>query len=102
MPNFDLTFSGIYKASDKLKFTTDIFIVGSRTALISEPLFSSVPSTTMNMDPIVDLNAGVEYQFRERLNFFLKLNNFGFQKYEQWLGYTNKSFNGLLGASYKF
>ena len=54
------------------------------------------------MDPIIDLNAGVEYQFNDKLSFFTKLNNFGFQKYEQWLGYTNKSFNALVGASYKF
>jgi len=102
MPKFDLTLSGVYKATDQLRFTTDIFVVGSRTALISEPLSSSAPSHTVKMDPIIDLNTGVEYQFSEKLNFFLQLNNFGFQKYEQWLGYTNKGFNGLVGASYKF
>jgi len=102
MPKFDMTLSGIYKATDQLKFTTDIFVVGSRTALIREPLSSSAPSQTVKMDPIIDLNAGAEYQFSEKLNFFLQLNNFGFQKYEQWLGYTNKGFNFLVGASYKF
>ncbi|MDP3435409.1 MAG: hypothetical protein Q8T04_20920, partial [Bacteroidota bacterium] len=34
MPDFDFTFSGIYKPTEQLKFTTDIFIVGKRTALI--------------------------------------------------------------------
>jgi hypothetical protein len=102
MPKFDMTLSGIYKATDQLKFTTDIFVVGSRTALISEPISSSAPSNTVKMDPIMDLNAGVDYQFNEKLNFFLQLNNFGFQKYEQWLGYTSKGFNALVGASYKF
>jgi hypothetical protein len=102
MPKFDMTFSGVYKATDQLKFTTDIFVVGSRTALISEPPSSSAPSHTVTMDPIIDLNAGAEYQFSEKLNFFVQFNNFGFQKYEQWLGYTNKGFNFLVGASYKF
>jgi len=36
------------------------------------------------------------------LNLFVKLNNFGFQKYEQWLGYTNKGFNWMAGLSYSF
>jgi hypothetical protein len=102
MPKFDLTFSGVYKPTDQLKFSADIYLIGSRTALLSEPSSSSKPSMMIEMNPIIDLNAGVEYQFNEKLNFFAKLNNFGFQKYEQWLGYTNKSFNALVGASYKF
>lgn len=102
MPDFDVTFSGIYKPTDQLKFTADIFVVGKRTALVSEPLFSSAPSLTVEMDPIIDLNMGGEYQFNKSLNFFVKLNNFGFQKYEQWLGYTNKSFNWMAGLSFSF
>ena len=106
MPNFDLTFSGIYKPTELLKFTADVFLVGKRTALIqdSSPLSSStfLTSHEFTMDPIIDLNAGVEYQFSEKLNFFAKLNNFGFQKYEQWLGYTNKGLNWLAGISYSF
>lgn len=102
MPDLDVTFSGIYKANDQLNFSVDIFFIGSRTALIREPEFSSVPSRQVTMDPIIDLNVGAGYQFSDKLNFFVKLNNFGFQKYEQWLGYTNKGFNGLAGISYLF
>ncbi|HCY40110.1 MAG TPA: hypothetical protein DHV48_01935 [Prolixibacteraceae bacterium] len=102
MPNFDATFSGIYKPTEQLKFTTDIFVVGKRTALVSEPVFSSAPSMTVAMDPIIDLNVGGEYQFNKSLSFFAKLNNFGFQRYEQWLGYTNRSLNWLAGISYSF
>jgi len=106
MPNFDLTISGIYKATEQLKFTTDIFAVGKRTAVIMDdsPLSSSsIPvSHEISMDPIIDLNVGAEYQFSTKLNFFAKLNNFGFQKYEQWLGYTNKGLNWMAGISYSF
>ena len=102
MPDFDVTFSAIYKATDQLKFTSDIYLVGKRTALLAEPDLSSMPSSQVNMDPIIDLNVGGEYQFTEKLNFFVKLNNFGFQKYEQWLGYTNKGFNWMAGLSYSF
>jgi len=108
MPSFDITFSGVYKPTEQLKFTTDIFVIGSRTALIRDysnlSLFSSViiSDNEILMDPIIDLNVGAEYQFSNKLNFFVKLNNFGFQKYEQWLGYTNKGFNWLAGISYSF
>ena len=102
MPGLDVVFSGIYKATEQLNFNADIFFVGTRTALISEPFNSSVPSTQVEMDPIIDLNVGAGYQLSERLNLFAKFNNFGFQKYEQWHGYTNKGFNFLAGISYSF
>ncbi len=111
MPNFDLTLSATYKPTEQLKFTTDIFVIGKRTALLSDidftKLISSLGSDAFTdkeicMDPIIDLNAGVEYRFSDKLNFFVKLNNFGFQRYEQWLGYTNKSFNWMAGISYSF
>jgi hypothetical protein len=110
MPNFDLTISGVYKPVGQLKFTTDIFVIGKRTALIKDfdstewasSALAEPSSMEIQMDPIIDLNVGVEYQFSPKLNFFAKLNNFGFQRYEQWLGYTNKSFNWLAGISYSF
>jgi hypothetical protein len=112
MPEFDLTISGIYKPTGQLKFTADVFMVGKRTARITDFYTSGVTpggnyfgdfvESDIQMDPIIDMNVGVEYQFSPKLNFFFKLNNFGFQKYEQWLGYTQKSFNGLAGISYSF
>lgn len=103
MPDFDLIVSAEYHpGSGPLKFTTDVFVVGKRNAAVSEPLWSSLPAVVVEMDPIIDLNVGAEYQFSDNLNFFVKLNNFGFQKYEQWLGYTNKGFNWMAGISYSF
>lgn len=103
MPDFDLIVSAEYHpGSGPLKFTTDVFVVGKRNAAVSEPLWSSLPAVVVEMDPIIDLNVGAEYQFSDKLNFFVKLNNFGFQKYEQWLGYTNKGFNWMAGISYSF
>jgi hypothetical protein len=63
---------------------------------------SSLPSLELKMNSFIDLNVGGEYQFTDQLNFFAKLNNFGFQKYEQWLGYTNKGLNWMAGISYSF
>jgi hypothetical protein len=93
---------------DRLRFTSDIFVIGNRKGIVnySYAIFPlGRPSNSfieIQMDPIIDLNVGGEYQFSEKLNFFVRLNNFGFQKYEQWLGYTNKSFNWLAGISYSF
>ncbi len=110
MPNFELTFSGVFKPTEQLKFTTDLIVIGSRKALIqnshqNDPLTGAKVNPTemqISMDPIIDLNAGVEYQFSKSLSLFGKLHNFGFQKYEQWLGYTSKGLNWLAGISYSF
>jgi hypothetical protein len=104
MPDYDFTFSGVYRPVDQLKFTADVFLSGGRKGLIMNlETWENLPvKNEIIMDPVIDLNAGVDYQFNDKLNFFFKLNNFGFQKYEQWLGYTNKSFNWLAGISYSF
>ena len=110
MPDFDLTISGIYKPTEKLKFTTDIYLVGSRTGIVFEPNQENLLNgyeinpqhIEISMDPIIDLNVGAEYQFSNKVSFFAKLNNFGFQKYEQWLGYTSRGLNWLAGISYSF
>ncbi len=110
MPDFDVTISGVYKPTDQLRFSADVFVVGKRTALISDfdssmLLSSSIAAPSLSevqMDPIIDLNVGVEYQFSDKLNLFVHLNNFGFQKYEQWLGYAHKGFNCMAGLSYSF
>ena len=119
MPVFDLTFSGIYKPTEQLKFNADIFVAGSRTALMrdywaeasgysgyggygSGYYYRVADEKAYQMDPIIDLNLGAEYQYSKSISFFAKLNNFGFQKYEQWLGYTSKSLNWMAGASYSF
>jgi hypothetical protein len=109
MPDFDVTFSATYQPTEQLKFTSDIYVIGKRTALIYDIYSSSTldpgiwsSKKEVAMDPVIDLNIGAEYQFSSKLNIFVKLNNFGFQQYEQWLGYASKSFNGLAGISYTF
>jgi hypothetical protein len=114
MPNFDLTFSAVYSPVERVKMYADVFVVGKRTALIRDyelplptiqnpnPVSLTKFDKQVNMDPIFDLNIGADYELTNKLNFFIKLNNVAFQKYEQWLGYTSKGFNWLTGFTYTF
>ena len=63
---------------------------------------SSVVVDIYTLNPIVDLNAGIEYQYSPKLSFFGRANNFAFQKYETWLGYAQQGFNLMAGLSYSF
>jgi hypothetical protein len=110
MPEFDATISTIFNTDGPLQFTADIFVIGERKGLIRDQnttiiTLTGEPSYSYNyftLDPIIDMNVGAEYRFSKNLSFWGKLNNFAFQKYEQWLGYANRGLNVLVGASYSF
>lgn len=106
MPEFDVNLAINYKTSNNLTFTLDTYVLGNRKALFVDNWSSFVlpgfTETVYSMDPVFDLNASVEYQFSDKLSFFLQLNNFAFQQYETWLGYTNQGFNALAGVNFSF
>jgi hypothetical protein len=114
MPNFDFTISGIFQPADRLKINADLFLIGKRTALIRDyelpvptiqnpnPINLVGSDHEVNMKAVIDLNVGSDYELSDRLNLFIRLNNLGFQKYDQWLGYASKGFNWMAGLSYTF
>jgi len=65
-------------------------------------LSSAALGTTYVMDTAIDLNVRGNYDISRKLAVFAQLNNFGFQKYERWLGYPVQSFNFLGGISFSF
>ena len=66
MPEFDFSFSGIFRPTEQLKFTADMFVVGNRTALIRDIYSAPYPYSLsiepllkeVSMDPIIDMNCG--------------------------------------------
>ena len=115
MPDWDAKLALGYKITDQLSVSTDIYLEGSRKALIMEyygynTLFFTSGSLialppiykSYNLDTIVDMNFSASYKISQNFSVFGLLNNFGFQKYENWLGYRSQSFNFLAGLSYAF
>jgi hypothetical protein len=78
-------------------------ITWERLLLVSS-ISSTVPllSKTYVMDTAIDMNIRGNYDISRKFAIFAQLNNFGFQKYEKWLGYPVQSFNFLGGISYSF
>jgi hypothetical protein len=108
-PDFELSISTILNPEGPLKFNADIFFVGERQALtqrtITNPLAMGVlrvEETVYTLSSYIDLNFGMEYQYSPKLSFWGRANNFAFQKYENWLGYSQQGYNLLVGASYSF
>lgn len=110
-PNFDANISTIFKPEGPLTFNVDIFLIGKKEAVVQNEFYNlssnsttpyHVDKTTYELSSVVDLNLGIEYQYSHQISFWGRLNNFAFQKYENWLGYSQQGFNVLLGASYSF
>ncbi len=114
LPQFDAKVSVGFNVTDQLEITSDLFLIGKRTGLIIEtdqfnspipvdPLTLSAAFYKMyTLDTTIDMNMGATYHFTHNLAAFAQLNNFGFQKYERWLGYPVQGFNFLAGVSYSF
>jgi hypothetical protein len=112
MPDWDANLSLGYKITERLKVTADLFLIGTRKALIVETPFKqdlatlAIPGTnnvkSFNLDTAFDMNVRGDYKITERFSVFAQLNNFGFQKYQRWFGYPVQSFNALGGISYAF
>ena len=116
MPDWDAKFSLDYQISEQLNVSTDLFFTGQRKALILEtfgfdprPLsyqeildVSATQTSVYTLPVVFDLNLNANYKITEQFSVFAQLSNFGFQKYQRWLGYPVQSFNVLGGLSYAF
>ena len=110
MPDWDANFSLSYNITEQLSVSTDVFLTGPRKALIMETMFRDPSVNSVNppvfnsysLDTSIDLNVRGNYKITRKFSLFAQLNNFGFRKYEKWLGYPVQSLNFLAGLSYSF
>jgi len=110
-PDFEWKISTILNPEGPVRFNADIFFVSKRQAVVHNEFYymdangvgpHDLQKTTYTLSSYVDFNFGVEYQYSPQLSFFGRMNNFAFQKYENWLGYAQQGFNVLVGASLSF
>jgi hypothetical protein len=120
LPGFDAKFSVNYAVNERFTVAADFYVIGKRDGLVRQTnslwnpsitwerlilttgMSSTILSNTYVMDMAVDLNIRGNYDISRKFAVFAQLNNFGFQKYERWLGYPVQSFNFLGGISYSF
>jgi hypothetical protein len=115
-PAFELNATGYYNIQHKLILRATVNLLGPQTAKgfkayeIDDPeavdaeyidgqLFSV---TSTSIDPIVDVNLGIEYRYTERLSGFINFNNLLVQRYQRWNQYPVQRFNIMAGITYAF
>ena len=58
--------------------------------------------TSTQIDPIFDLNVGLEYRLSEQISGFLNMHNLVVQRYQRWNNYPVQRFNIMGGITYSF
>ncbi|HOO82967.1 MAG TPA: hypothetical protein PLS94_00250 [Prolixibacteraceae bacterium] len=101
-PEFDAALFAKVNITQKISTTLNANVIGPRQALykIYEP--TGEKHNTYNMATNIDISLGGEYQFNNKLMFFINASNLINRKQEIWYGYNSPRLVILLGARYTF
>lgn len=83
----------------KIKIWTEGFYYGKRVAL--DPTLFPL-TNSIDLDPFIDLNAGVEYKLSNKFGVFLTITNILNSDYQRYLNYPVHGIQIMGGFSYKF
>lgn len=95
-PNFDITLSAAYNLKEKILFNSSLLVLGPRYAKTT-----AFPEGYMKLDPVIDLNLGVEYLFSKVFTLFFNMYNIVGNSYLLWNQYPSQRFNFIAGFTYK-
>jgi len=95
-PEFEGNFNANYIFSEKFNIGANLYFAGGITA------FNFISNEDENLEPIIDLSLGGNYQFKEKWSAFLHLNNLLSTNYQRYLHYPQQGFNILIGLTYAF
>jgi hypothetical protein len=95
-PQYDLTISAAYNLKEKFLIDGDLILYGQRYAKTT-----LTPEGFYKLDPVLDINLGIEYLFSKLFTVFFDIYNLTGRSYLLWNQYPSQRFNFLLGFTYK-
>jgi hypothetical protein len=107
MPAVRIGLTGFYQIQNKIIARAQVHFLGPQWSKSYESTSEYFGNDGQNVygsrvNPIVDINLGVEYRYTERLSGFLNVNNFIAQRYQRWNQYPSQRFNVVGGVTYSF
>lgn len=102
-PALELSISVDYNMQDKILLNAELITrskMYARTYVLNAD--NEMVVNAVEIDPMIDLNLGVEYRYSNVLSGFLTLNNILGQRYYNWYNYPSYRFNMMLGVTYSF
>lgn len=95
-PNFELSVSGHFLATERLKVKASLEVEGKRYG------FDPTLRRKVELPTILDLSLGAHYYISNRWTAFASFSNMTANEQRRWLGYSSFRFNGMAGITYKF
>ncbi|MCD4731409.1 MAG: hypothetical protein K8R74_12460 [Bacteroidales bacterium] len=102
-PALEISLSADYSMQDKILLKAELITRSKMYAKDYELNASNeMIVKAIEIDPMVDLNLGVEYRYSKVLSGFITFNNILGQRYYRWYNYPSYRFNMMLGITYSF
>jgi len=95
-PQYNIDFYCSYNLRNKILFDIDLITTGNRYAKSYEESVDFI-----KLEPVIDLNFGIEYRYSRILSFFINFYNITSSEYYIWNQYPAQRFNLLAGLTYK-
>lgn len=96
-PELEGQLSVRYNLRDKILVNFDIIAEGKRFAKNAD-----IANPITELNGLVDVNIGLQYNYNRRLGAFLDINNIAASKYSHYYLYPMQRFNIMAGVSYAF
>lgn len=95
-PQYQATFNNAFSPIENLRVSADIYYLGGLIGLNQES------NTRVEMDDILDMNLGGNYNLNDKVSLFLELKNIFGKKYERYLNYPTRGIQFLGGLTVSF
>lgn len=103
-PNWDAEFGLKYNLRDKILAGIDVSAIGKRTLSgytnVEMAFYLPPPPVPLTEPAHLNLNFSAEYRYTKILSFWLKANNIGVNRYNEYAYYPTQRFLFMLGFSY--
>lgn len=100
-PDFKLYSNARLSFKEKFIFDAELVLNGGATGLAYDYTPTLTPKQVA-VDSYVDLSLGAEYQLKQKIGVFLRVNNLFGNEYQRYQYYPNLGTNILGGLSYSF
>ena len=94
-PEFEFTLKGAYKLNEKWNFNAATYFEGKRYDLSNYTIIKE-------LKPIIDIQLGCDYKFKDNLSFYGEVKNLIHNKYQMYYGYQSYGFQIFVGFKYRF
>jgi hypothetical protein len=97
-PKFELDYALWYNIYDKVKLSTELFVLTG----IEAPEYGILSVTPIKLDAAVDLNIKVDYSLSEKYSVFVSANNILNSNYQLYNRYPTRGILAMVGLSVSF